>query len=343
MIMYEIIHKLEGKLFAPNEAAFVTAQMWRDDSGQFWLESAVDPESIVEIQKITPAVGRVPVLITLKDGRRFEAVEAIPENFHESHTAGLRWLEHFTPLKAVVLVVILLASLAGMRMVFPQISDVLVVFIPPSVDVALGDQAEATIDALLFEDTALSEVEQQQVRALFAPLARAGLDNFGFSGRLLLRNSERLGANALALPNGTIIVTDDLWHALKDDPAAVQGVLAHEIIHVRQRHGMRLLLRYTLMSAMVFLFGLDDSIVEELALVFTQFAQAGYSRDFEREADIGATQLLVAQNIDPEGLSRALTALEHEACGEAGCGEGSWLASHPDFPERRRLIEQAGR
>ena len=333
--------KLQGRLFAPNQAAFIAAEMWRDEDGHFWLESAVDPKKIVEVQTITPAVGRVPVLITLSDERRFEASGQLPQNFQQSSSSALRWLENFHPIKAVLLLVFLVASLTGMRAVFPQISDILLVFIPPSADIALGSQAESSIDGLLFDDTVLSETEQQQLQKLFAPIAQAGLVNSGFEGRLLLRNSELLGANALAMPHGVVVMTDDLWYLLQDDPAALQAVFAHEIMHVRMRHGMRNLLRYSLMGGMVFLFGLDDSIVEELALVFMALSQAGYSRDFEREADEGATELLIAQNIDPTALSRALSLLESSACGEEGCDEGSWFASHPDFPERRALIKRA--
>ena len=336
------MHKLEGKLFAPNQAAFVDAEMWRDELGQFWLESAVDPETIVEIQHITPAVGRVPVLITLADGRRFEAIDVLPENFQQTHSSGLRWLEAATPLKVVVLVAVVIGALVGMRAVFPQISDALLLVVPQSADIALGEDVEAAIDGLLFEDTRLTEAEQQQAQELFVPIAQAGLQGLKFEAKLLLRGSEFLGANALAMPHGAIVMTDDLWNLLKDDPAALQAVFAHEIIHVRNRHGMRNLLRYTLMGAVVFLFGLDDSIVEELTLIFTQFAQAGYSREFEREADRGAAQILIAQGIDPAALSRALSLLEFSACGAGGCEAGSWFASHPDFPERRRLIEQAG-
>lgn len=335
------MQKLKGRLFAPNQAAFVDAEMWRDENGNFWLESVVDPKKKIEIQGITPAVGRVPVLITLSDQRRFEALSALPENFELKSSRSLRWLENFHLLKAVSLVLLLVVGLAGIRAVLPQVSDVLLPFVTPSADIALGEQVESSIDDLLFHDTKLSESEQRQARKLFEPIAQAGLKKFAFDGNLLLRSSEFLGANALAMPHGTVVITDDLWYLLQDDPAALQAVFAHEIMHVRQRHGMRNLLRYSLMGGLVFLFGLDDSIVDELALVFASLNQAGYSRDFEREADEGAAKLLLAQDIDPKALSRALGLLEFSACGEEGCEKGSWFASHPDFPERRRLIEKA--
>jgi len=48
--------------------------------------------------------------------------------------------------------------------------------------------------------------------------------------------------NAFALPGGVIVLTSDLVNLLSDDE--VIAVLAHEIGHVEQQHGFRLLARY---------------------------------------------------------------------------------------------------
>ena len=53
--------------------------------------------------------------------------------------------------------------------------------------------------------------------------------------RLELRSGEALGANALALPSGIVIMTDDLVALAKSDDE-IGAVMAHELGHVRGRH-----------------------------------------------------------------------------------------------------------
>ncbi len=45
------------------------------------------------------------------------------------------------------------------------------------------------------------------------------------------------GANAFALPGGVLFMTDAL--VALAEPAAILGVLAHELGHVQQRHATR--------------------------------------------------------------------------------------------------------
>ncbi|OYU72188.1 MAG: hypothetical protein CFE45_40815, partial [Burkholderiales bacterium PBB5] len=47
-------------------------------------------------------------------------------------------------------------------------------------------------------------------------------------------------ANALALPGGTLIVTDAMVRLLADRPDVLVGVFGHELGHLQHRHGMRL-------------------------------------------------------------------------------------------------------
>ena len=67
--------------------------------------------------------------------------------------------------------------------------------------------------------------------------AVADLDpRYGF--HLELRRSEVVGANAFALPDGTIVVTDALVHLAENDEELL-AVLAHEIGHVVHHHALR--------------------------------------------------------------------------------------------------------
>ena len=80
------------------------------------------------------------------------------------------------------------------------------------------------------EPTKLPQADQQRIRDNFAALRRP--DDPGHHYQILFRKGGRLGANAVALPGGTIVVTDELVKLIGTG-AGMMGVLAHEAGHVR--------------------------------------------------------------------------------------------------------------
>jgi len=74
-------------------------------------------------------------------------------------------------------------------------------------------------------------------------------------------------------------------------------VLAHELAHVRQRHGMRLLVQATLLGAATSMALGDFSSL--LAAAPALIGQLGYSREFERDADDETIALLRANDVSP--------------------------------------------
>ena len=142
-----------------------------------------------------------------------------------------------------------------------------------------------------------------------------------------------MGANAFALPDGTLIVTDQLV-ALAGSDDEVLAVLLHELGHVRSRHGTRMLLQGSVSALfMAWYFG-DVSTL--LAMAPTALIQAGYSRDMEREADDFAARMLRRQGLPPALLVDMLDKLAaaHDKGGHSPDSPPAWLSSHPDTAER---------
>jgi Zn-dependent protease with chaperone function len=172
--------------------------------------------------------------------------------------------------------------------------------------------------------SALSQSEQQRIAAQFTQLTVA-LDGAP-PYRLLFRKS-RIGPNALALPSGQIVLTDELARLLGDDDEALMGVLAHELGHLQRRHLMRRVVHGAATGAATMaLFG-DASAM--LATVPAVLLDLKYSRDAELEADDFAAALMEAAGLDRARLALALERL-------AGDGEPAhaYLSSHPATAER---------
>ena len=107
---------------------------------------------------------------------------------------------------------------------------------PASVEQALGERVLQEMDRRILSPSTLSESDQHRIERQFAQLVMVAEDAPPY--RLLFRKS-RIGPNALALPSGQIVLTDELAQFLADDSEALMGVLAHELGHLQKRHLIR--------------------------------------------------------------------------------------------------------
>ncbi len=193
----------------------------------------------------------------------------------------------------------------------------------------------------------------------------------GRPGAFRLRVLSTTTPNALALNDGTILVTTGLLTTLETE-AQLRAVLAHEVAHVvldhalsTYRSGQRRSRARNLLGSIVggvtsvvtpglgrrpvesTVYGLSaDLATRYLDREFIAAAGLEYSRDQERAANRLAQEWLLARGASPAALHTALQALERAgAYGSAGHG-ASFTDNHPSSPERRdelaTVIEEQG-
>ena len=219
------------------------------------------------------------------------------------------------------------------RYALPLLADMVAIAMPASVEQALGERALQELDRRYLAKSAMSQSEQQHIARQFAQLATAANDMPPY--HLLFRKSQ-IGPNALALPSGQIVLTDELAQLLADDSEALMGVLAHELGHLQRRHLMRRIVHGAATGAAAMaLFG-DASAM--LATVPTLLLDLRYSRDAELEADDFATKLMDAAGLDPTRLAIALERLAQD-----GEHTNAYLSSHPATVERVARIKDRRR
>ncbi|REF02816.1 peptidase M48-like protein [Cupriavidus plantarum] len=239
--------------------------------------------------------------------------------------------------------------------VLPWGARILADAVPASVEAQLGQATLDALDARMVEATKLSEADQRRIRDNFAALKLPA--DPGHRYDIQFRKGARIGPNALALPGGTIVVTDELV-ALAGTGAGMMGVLAHEAGHVAQRHGLQQVIQASAIgAAAVYVFG-DFSTI--LAGVPAAMLTMRYSREHEREADAFAIDVLRANRLPVTALADVLQQLEDaharrsgkakqaengvETGAEKKNDEGSdFFASHPLTSERIEAIREAAR
>jgi len=126
--------------------------------------------------------------------------------------------------------------------------------------------------------------------------------------------------NGYAAPGGYIFITRGALKAMRDE-SELAGLLAHEVMHVAERHGVRAIENSYRTKYIVS--GLGEATAGSGALdpnvlaVFGELAEEatetlltkGLSRKVELKADKGALDLLWRAGYDPEGLVRFLERL----------------------------------
>jgi Zn-dependent protease with chaperone function len=230
--------------------------------------------------------------------------------------------------------VLLLATLFGLyRWGLPLAADRVARRIPPALEARVGARARQFVEEQ-FGPSKLSGSQADRARRVFDSIVPADGRDF----RLVLRDGGSIGANAFALPGGTVVVTDQLVELSPDD-AALAGVLAHEIGHVESRHLMRQLISGTVVGAVATLLAGDTSSV--MVALPAALADLSYSRDMEREADSYAVDLLKRKGVPIGPFADFLLQLQtaHRSGGDPGWAR--YLQTHPDTGDRVAAIRAA--
>jgi Zn-dependent protease with chaperone function len=209
---------------------------------------------------------------------------------------------------------------------------------PSSLSRLVTNETLAALDNHVLMPTALPAARQQDILARFKTVA--GWENHGGHYQLLIRSAPHIGPNAFALPDGRIVMTDQLVSMAQND-AEIDAVFAHEMAHVNHAHGLQRVYQASLVPAAIAFITGDASQVAQFAAVLPGILlQSAYSRAFEQQADDDAAALLRQHGEDPGHLADLLERMERKSCGKGGCGP-SWLGSHPATAERAARLRRA--
>lgn len=130
--------------------------------------------------------------------------------------------------------------------------------------------------------------------------------------------------NAFALPGGSVMVFTGLIKKA-ERPEEVAGVLAHELNHVLQRHGLeRIVKQLGFIAVASIIFGNQQGLGQMMKQLGVELMTLKFGRAQETEADLTGLQLLHRAKIDPSGM---ITFFERLA--EKDEGRVELLSTHP--------------
>ncbi len=258
---------------------------------------------------VSERLGSTPRLLTYSGGGHCEVSDHAGLEKLLTLAGGQRdWLDrmqHSLPWALAAMVLIVAAFAGAYRYLLPWGAEVLAMRVPDAVLQKMGSSTLETLDKYALKPSKLDAARQQELNDAFARLTL--LPDARLKYRIVFRSSPAMGANAFALPDGSIVMLDELVDLTSDDNEII-AVLAHELGHVERRHAMRMVLQSSVVGLVLAWYVGDVSGL--LATAPAIIAQAKYSRDMEREADEYAERTLQANGMSPCLLASILEKIE---------------------------------
>ena len=140
------------------------------------------------------------------------------------------------------------------------------------------------------------------------------------------------GANAFAAPGGYVHITRGLLGLIKNE-AELAGVLAHEIIHITEKHTIREIQKSQAVTMGAQTFAGDSGLMQRaVSATYDNIINKGFGRADENEADEKGAAIANKTGYAANGLVTFLTTLKER---NKGATEKRGLfASHPEMQER---------
>jgi len=336
-------YKITGNFFPPGQSLKHDAEISVDPKlFTVHLYNEEPRRYLIEELTISDRIGDTPCIISLPDGGLVEIFdnESLDALFHTLpqkprsrfiHTLETRWQWIGAALAAIVVSLVLLFTFG-----LPMLSQSIASQIPPVVSEKMTVKVIAMLDSGMVTPSGLKERTKRKYQRYFKRMTRRMAQGKDYNFRLLFRKGNAIGANALALPDGTIIVTDELIRLVSHRNEFI-GVMAHEAGHVVHRHGLRMTLQSSLTGLVLVYLGGDilnsASIIAALPGILIE---SGYSRDFEREADKFSFTYMKENNIPSEYFATLLKKLESQ---QKTSGKSNLFSTHPATSERLQLLK----
>ncbi|AXI01697.1 M48 family metallopeptidase [Aquirhabdus parva] len=325
-----------------------------DDSGMVWVDLEGDSDALSFRLKdglIRAAIGQTPPMIEFAHDVCIELLQMdlpdwlTPTDWTESRLAWLKrmwlgriWRWESSPRWILVSVVVtIIFAVLVLQYGIPLIAKQTAYALPEHTLDDLGVSTLATLDHDTLKHSELPIARRIEIREEYKHWISANPER-----EIIFRQGGELGPNAFALPDGRIVVTDELVNLVANDYELL-AVLAHETGHIERRHALRQSITNDSLKALIIaVTGNTTSLLNETP---AQLVGLTYSREFEREADDYAYELMVQKELPLHYFSDILLRLETVGGGENDGNDSlknglkNYISTHPPTSERIARFE----
>lgn len=345
-----------GILYDGQTSARQACSLHLDDEGFLHVHGTSFAGEPLAKVRIAPRVGGTARMLYFSSGEMFESndnggIDALARAQRgNSWFVAHRWETSIGLIAVAALIFVLMIPLFAFVLI-PKASESIAMRLPDDVMASAGKATLEMLDKHYLSASTLDESRRQQLTDAFTALVPEGKQY-----RLLFRDGEGVGANALALADNSVVVTDQLVELAEHDDEII-AVLLHEIGHLEHRHALKRAIQGSGLALMaVWLTGDLDTVSATILSAPTLLLAQSFSRDSEREADYYAIEKMRDGNKDPAHLAHLLERLtgsdKDEKSGKASRKKEEseskkklfkYLQSHPAPQERKAYILEAAR
>lgn len=308
-----------------------------------------------ELEDITiePPLNRTRRVLKFPDNTRFETIEHQTISKLEQRLGrnrmltGVNWLESSWKIALTSVIFIALFSWGFTVYGIPALALQAAKVTPKDALSRLDKQTIQLLDKDFLGPSKTSQAKQKELQTAFRKVAAWAGDDYNY--QLLIRDGKLLGANAFALPNGTIVMTDQLIKLSQHNKELI-GVLAHEVGHVQHRHSLQNIYQSIGIGALIGLLTGDIVSGSSVAIAApTALIKNGYSRQAERQSDEVGGQYLMESFKTTKPLRNILARLEKEQHSgdedDMTSSPNNWemLSTHPGTQNRIQHLREIER
>jgi Zn-dependent protease with chaperone function len=311
---------LQGVWFDGKTSASLQVELHIDDAANMSVVDVNTQQVVVQVPfsvvRVSSRVGNVPRYLYFPDGEKCETRQhdLVDQWLHKYRPSFWNNLAHQleTHTYFVALTVALVATFTWAVVVYglPASARYIAYNLPQGVMNRAASETLEFLDKTQLKATGLDKATREQ---LLKDLSPAITQNKDLHINVIFRRGGAIGANAFALPDGTVLFTDEIVQLAKNNDELI-AVLAHEIGHVKYRHSLRSVIQGSVISFGVAMITGDlsaaSNLLASLPVIMTSMS---YSRDFEREADDNSLVFLDANHIERHHFVDLMERLTYQA------------------------------
>jgi len=311
---------IKGNFFDGSTSSRRSAALSVNDAGQVCVhslenqaDSALYSGDFSQLD-VSPRLGNTSRYLSFESGENFETNDndgvdqLLIQHRRNPVSRFIHGLESHLVIALVFAVLVLGFMWGGMKYGIPSVAHIIAERLPAETNQYLGKEAIVILDKVAFQPSELSSTRQQELTRLFQAYTS---DYREYQVTFKFRKGEEVGANAFALPDGTIVFTDELVNLAENDHELV-AILGHEIGHVVHRHILRRIIQNSTITILMVLITGDISSASSIVLALPSLLlDLSYSREFEIEADDFAFDFLVNNNLEPDHFAQIMQRLEN--------------------------------
>lgn len=300
---------------------------------------------------VSSRIGNVERKITLVDGAVFatkdnDAVDKLILNTKKNKSI-LHHLESNSILIFFALIFTIVIAFSFFKWGVPSLSKSIAHAMPYKVNELISENTLKVLDKHIFKPSQLSASKKDKIISVFkSKLLPLIGENDEFKYQLhfrLWRNKKEGIANAFALPNGDIILTDKFVQ-LSSNLDEISSVLLHEIGHVEEKHGLQRLIQSSFITVVIMFISGDSTALGDMGIgLGSLFLSSNYSRHHESQADLFAFKKMLKAKIDPISFANIMSEITETTPSKKTEKEKDivyYLSSHPNTSSRINMAKQ---